>query len=125
MSAKISSKRFFYQCLNKDPTQRLGAENTGDIKNHPWFKNIDWTAVLEKKIDPPIKPVIEDKFDTTNFHRDLAKESNLIRGKVLKSERTRTSDSQQQRRKIQRLLAYQLIRFSSILALLIDYTRSL
>ena len=44
-----------------NPNERLGSGKGGilRIKSHPWFNNIDWNAVLEKRIKPPIKPSIE------------------------------------------------------------------
>ena len=44
-----------------NPNERLGSGKGGilRIKSHPWFNNIDWNALLEKRIKPPIKPTIE------------------------------------------------------------------
>jgi len=40
--------------LIKDPKRRLGAHgNTGAIRGHPFFESIDWTAVEEKRMEPP------------------------------------------------------------------------
>ena len=97
------------QCMQKDPKKRLGAENTADIKKHAWFKDVDWTAVLEKKIEPPIKPVIEDKFDTDNFHRDLAKESKIIRSEDYRVEGAGLANGDLVRGQIQRFLSISVI----------------
>lgn len=59
----------------KDPNKRFGGENISLIKNHPWFSTVNWQAVEKLELDPPIKPVIHDKFDLENFNKDLAKES--------------------------------------------------
>ena len=45
---------------NKIPTMRLGHTRNGgtnEIKKHPFFKKIDWAAVLDKKMTPPIIPL--------------------------------------------------------------------
>jgi serine/threonine protein kinase len=50
--------------LERDPSKRLGAMGgIQEIKNHPFFAGIDWDALREKKITPPIKPAIRKDFD--------------------------------------------------------------
>ena len=44
--------------LNKDPATRLGAAGPNSIKEHPWFKNVDWKAVRDRKVEPFWKPEI-------------------------------------------------------------------
>lgn len=50
----------------KDPEQRLGSGPDGvqKIKDHPFFKTIDWDAILEKKIKPPFTPKMKSPGDT-------------------------------------------------------------
>ncbi|EDO27982.1 predicted protein, partial [Nematostella vectensis] len=38
-----------------------------DVKNHKWFKVIDWNLVLQRKLKPPINPKISHPGDTRNF----------------------------------------------------------
>ena len=47
-----------------DPDKRLGADGTEKIKKHSFFKNIDWDAILNKKIKPPFIPRISSDSDT-------------------------------------------------------------
>ena len=43
--------------LVKNPEQRLGARfGIKEIKDHPFCRDIDWNAVIEKRVMPPIKP---------------------------------------------------------------------
>lgn len=44
-----------------NPNERLGSGKGGilRIKSHPWFQNMDWNALLEKRIKSPLKPRIE------------------------------------------------------------------
>ena len=45
---------------HKIPSMRLGHANSGgssQLKKHPFFKKIDWSAVLDKKMTPPIVPI--------------------------------------------------------------------
>ena len=48
-----------------DPKKRLGHNSIDEIKNHPWFKEIDWDHLLE--MPAPIIPEVKDIFDTSNF----------------------------------------------------------
>lgn len=41
-------KSFLLALITRDPTQRLGAKGTEEVKNHPLFEGADWTE-LEKK----------------------------------------------------------------------------
>jgi len=44
------------QLLMKDPTQRLGSNASVEaVRQHPFFKGIDWRAVHEKRVKPPEK----------------------------------------------------------------------
>ena len=38
-----------------------------DIRNHPWFEDIDWGKLYRKEIEAPWVPDIADPFDGTNF----------------------------------------------------------
>ena len=40
-----------------------------EIKEHPWFKQIDWQMMLEKKQDPPFVPYVSSAADTRNFDK--------------------------------------------------------
>jgi len=55
--------------LKKDPNQRLGSGETDaeEIKNHPWFDQIDWTRIEEKTMTPPYLPQLDQADDTKHF----------------------------------------------------------
>ena len=38
--------------MDKDPKQRLGFTSKNEIKQHPFFKDIDFQKVLDKKYTP-------------------------------------------------------------------------
>jgi serine/threonine protein kinase len=44
--------------LNVNRAARLGISGRGwqDVKQHSWFKSVDWDAVAKRTITPPIKP---------------------------------------------------------------------
>ncbi|XP_046858995.1 RAC-alpha serine/threonine-protein kinase-like [Xenia sp. Carnegie-2017] len=59
--------------LEKNPKQRLGGDvsDANQIKKHPFFRDVNWTDVLNKKIKPPYIPTIKDSEDTSYFDREF------------------------------------------------------
>jgi hypothetical protein len=56
------------QLLNRNPKHRLGAQrDAAELKEHPFFKTIDWDALARKHVTPPFKPVVESDESTSNF----------------------------------------------------------
>lgn len=57
--------------MTKNPHKRLGcvASQNGEdaIKQHPFFKEIDWVLLEQKKIKPPFKPRIVSRAQSS-FH---------------------------------------------------------
>lgn len=62
------------QLLDRDPARRLGVNGAQEIKNHPFFKVIDWKKLLQKKIQPPFKPAVASAIDTSNFDSEFTAE---------------------------------------------------
>ncbi|KAG5180123.1 putative protein kinase [Tribonema minus] len=44
--------------LRRDPLARLGggARGASDVKDHPFFKSVDWRALLAREVRPPFAP---------------------------------------------------------------------
>jgi serum/glucocorticoid-regulated kinase 2 len=60
--------------LNRDPNARLGNKGTDEIKNHQFFKSIDWNKLMVKAVQPPFKPSVQNVYDTTNFDDEFTSE---------------------------------------------------
>ena len=58
--------------LEKDPRKRLGYKNDAqELKNHKFFRNIDWKILTEKRYHAPMEPKVVDKFDVSQFSEDF------------------------------------------------------
>uniref|UniRef100_A0A7I4CRG1 non-specific serine/threonine protein kinase n=1 Tax=Physcomitrium patens TaxID=3218 RepID=A0A7I4CRG1_PHYPA len=53
----------------KDPSKRLGNGPTGsrDVKQHKWFKNINWRKLEMREVTPKFVPAVNGKQCTANF----------------------------------------------------------
>ncbi|KAG6886079.1 hypothetical protein C0993_004069 [Termitomyces sp. T159_Od127] len=61
-------KQFVKGLLNRNPNHRLGANrDANELKEHPFFKSIDWKALALKQVTPPFKPIVESDESTSNF----------------------------------------------------------
>eukprot|EP00013_Stygamoeba_regulata_P015049 CAMPEP_0177681830 /NCGR_PEP_ID=MMETSP0447-20121125/30932_1 /TAXON_ID=0 /ORGANISM="Stygamoeba regulata, Strain BSH-02190019" /LENGTH=476 /DNA_ID=CAMNT_0019191287 /DNA_START=108 /DNA_END=1538 /DNA_ORIENTATION=- len=71
MSAKLNipksispeARDLLEKLLERDPDKRLTDPKA--IKAHPWFKNMDWDALLNKQVKPPFIPPVKDVNDTS------------------------------------------------------------
>ncbi|XP_054879396.1 protein kinase C epsilon type-like isoform X2 [Poeciliopsis prolifica] len=68
--------------MTKSPNKRLGcvtAQGCEDaIKLHPFFREIDWILLDQRKIRPPFKPRIKTKRDVNNFDQDFTREEPVL-----------------------------------------------
>ncbi|KAG5343020.1 hypothetical protein C0989_000010 [Termitomyces sp. Mn162] len=61
-------KQFVKGLLNRNPNHRLGANrDAAELKEHSFFKTIDWKALALKQVTPPFKPHVESDESTNNF----------------------------------------------------------
>ncbi|RPA92657.1 Pkinase-domain-containing protein [Choiromyces venosus 120613-1] len=68
------AKDLITRLLRKDPTKRLGYNMPKDlttIKNHRFFRKIDWAKLERREIEPPIRPLITDPELAENFSTDF------------------------------------------------------
>jgi len=63
--------------LEKDPEKRLGSGPgaTQEIKDHPWFQDVEWEAYLKKEVKAPFIPVIQNELDFSNFDQEFTETS--------------------------------------------------
>ncbi len=64
-------KELVKKLLTADRTKRFGCLKDGpeDIKQHKWFKGIDWAQCYQRKIKPPYVPLAKAPNDTSNFDK--------------------------------------------------------
>ena len=54
--------------FQKKPEVRLGTKNgAAEIKQHPWFDTMNWTALLDRKLKAPFIPLVKSYSDVSNF----------------------------------------------------------
>ncbi|PNF18777.1 Calcium-independent protein kinase C [Cryptotermes secundus] len=68
--------------MTKNPARRLGcvaAHGTEEaIRNHPFFREMDWDALEGRRVKPPFKPKIKSKKDALNFDAEFTKEDPVL-----------------------------------------------
>ncbi|XP_061752387.1 serine/threonine-protein kinase N2-like isoform X2 [Nerophis ophidion] len=59
--------------LKKNPLKRLGAgeRDANELKGETFFQEVEWEALLAKKVKPPFLPSIKDSADVSNFDSDF------------------------------------------------------
>ncbi|CAG02031.1 unnamed protein product, partial [Tetraodon nigroviridis] len=70
INQNISS--FFFKLFERDPSRRLGV--VGDIRAHPFFRTINWSALENREVEPPFKPKVKSPSDCSNFDREFLNE---------------------------------------------------
>ena len=68
-SMNKDAKDFIQKLLTINPSERLGSGPNGieDIKNHPFFKGINWKDAEMQKIKPPFIPKLKSETDLRYF----------------------------------------------------------
>jgi serine/threonine protein kinase len=64
-------QNFLKRLLNHNPSTRLGGGETDseELKNHPFFRGVDWSALYYKRITPPFVPQVADEHDISNIDK--------------------------------------------------------
>ena len=69
--------------LRRNPEQRFGAakstmfktKGVAEIKQHSFFRRLDWKKLYSKTIEPPFRPQVMNQFDTSNFDEEFVEMS--------------------------------------------------
>jgi len=66
---------FISKLLVKDPRQRLGGgeADADELKQHPFFKKINWDDLARKAVPAPFVPKITNELDVSNFSEEFTK----------------------------------------------------
>ncbi|XP_030647332.1 serine/threonine-protein kinase N2 [Chanos chanos] len=66
--------------LRRNPERRLGAgeKDAEEVKKHPFFRTVDWNALLAKKVKPPFVPTIKGREDVSNFDEEFTSEAPIL-----------------------------------------------
>uniref|UniRef100_A0A8C5Q745 Serine/threonine protein kinase n=1 Tax=Leptobrachium leishanense TaxID=445787 RepID=A0A8C5Q745_9ANUR len=65
-----------HSLLSRSPVTRLGSQKGAqDVKDHPFFTEINWNDLLAKKMQPPFTPCLSGPEDVRYFERTLTTES--------------------------------------------------
>ncbi|KAK4054580.1 Serine/threonine-protein kinase [Microbotryomycetes sp. JL201] len=71
-------KQFVKGLLNRNPKHRLGAQrDAAELKEHPFFKSINWELLAARQIPPPFKPYVDSDESVANFDPEFT-EANLF-----------------------------------------------
>ncbi|XP_074533579.1 protein kinase C, delta b isoform X2 [Halichoeres trimaculatus] len=68
----MDAKSLLELLFERDPSRRLGV--VGNIRAHPFFKSINWTALEKREVEPPFKPKVKSPGDCSNFDREFLSE---------------------------------------------------
>jgi len=69
----LDVRDFISRLLVKDPRQRLGGGTSDEqeLKEHSFFKDLNWDDLAAKKIPAPFVPRINNELDTSNFSEEF------------------------------------------------------
>lgn len=67
---------FFIKLLIKEPSNRLGSNEADfqELVDHPFFNDINWTDLVEKRIPVPWLPDLESKTDLKHIDPEFTRE---------------------------------------------------
>uniref|UniRef100_A0A8V5H2H8 Protein kinase C n=1 Tax=Melopsittacus undulatus TaxID=13146 RepID=A0A8V5H2H8_MELUD len=66
------AKDILLKLFVREPERRLGAR--GNIRQHAFFREINWEALEERRMEPPFKPRVKSPSDCSNFDKEFLNE---------------------------------------------------
>ncbi|CAF1085362.1 unnamed protein product [Rotaria sp. Silwood1] len=73
----IDARELIRNLLRRQVSHRLGSgpEDAEAIKNHPFFRHLNWADVYAKRYDPPYKPILKSDDDVSQFDTKFTKQT--------------------------------------------------
>lgn len=77
LDLSTDSKSILWQLLEKKPSKRLGASvhDFNEIKAHSFFSTIEWSKLIDKRLEPPFRPQVSSDSDTCYFEKEFTGEN--------------------------------------------------
>jgi serum/glucocorticoid-regulated kinase 2 len=71
------ARSVFLGLLERDPRRRLGSSklDASEIKEHPFFKPLDFERLARKELKPPYKPRVKNELDVGNIEDEFTCET--------------------------------------------------
>ncbi|XP_047141755.1 ribosomal protein S6 kinase beta-2 isoform X1 [Hydra vulgaris] len=71
------SRDLLRKLLKRHPQSRLGggADDAIPLKEHPFFRHINWADLYARKVEPPFKPSVTSEEDVSQFDQRFTKET--------------------------------------------------
>ena len=68
-----NAKSLLSRLLVRDPKMRLGSceRDAAELKEHPFFNDVDWVGLLEGRIPAPWTPNVSGSLDTSQFDQEF------------------------------------------------------
>uniref|UniRef100_A0A8C7SK85 Protein kinase C n=1 Tax=Oncorhynchus mykiss TaxID=8022 RepID=A0A8C7SK85_ONCMY len=60
----------------REPERRLGVK--GNIRQHSFFKDTDWSALEKREVAPPFRPSVKSPSDVSNFDKEFINEKPML-----------------------------------------------
>jgi len=56
------ASELIYALMERDPSKRLGADDTNDVKKHNYFADTDFDALMKREVPPPVSFSVPNSF---------------------------------------------------------------
>ncbi|XP_035257725.1 protein kinase C theta type-like isoform X1 [Anguilla anguilla] len=66
------SRDILIKLFVREPERRLGVK--GNVRQHLFFREVDWTALENRQVDPPFRPTVSSPSDCSNFDKEFINE---------------------------------------------------
>lgn len=57
--------------LNKNPKNRIGVIDKGELKRHPFFKGLDWQKLYNRELPPPVMLKMDDNEEEGESNEEM------------------------------------------------------